>query len=298
LSAASSITPLVRGGFPALLYSAREGDIETAQLMLDKGVDINYGDVDNTTALTVSILNKRYSLAKFLIDRGADTNIADAAGRTAIYAVVEARNEDWTTLPMRKTDDSLDSLEVVRALLAHRADPNKTLLRSLPGKSGMDSGDTTLNEGTTPLMRAARSGDAAAMRLLLEAGANPKLATREGNTAYLFAAGVGYRDKNTTGTESEALEALKVALSTSPELNEVNSKGENALHGATSRGADTVVQFLVDRGIKINEKTKQGGLTPLDYAMGKNTVGQLPVPKDSTVALMRKLGGLEGKDIR
>ena len=54
LSAASSVTPLARGGFPALLYTAREGDIETAQLMLEKGVDVNYGDVDNTTALTVA----------------------------------------------------------------------------------------------------------------------------------------------------------------------------------------------------------------------------------------------------
>jgi len=29
--------------------------------------------------------------------------------------------------------------------------------------------------------------------------------------------------------------------------------------------------------------------------MGKNVVGQLPVPHDSTVALIRKLGGVEGK---
>ena len=29
----------------------------------------------------------------------------------------------------------------------------------------------------------------------------------------MFAAGVGYRDKNTKGTESEALDALKVAIS-------------------------------------------------------------------------------------
>jgi hypothetical protein len=30
--------------------------------------------------------------------------------------------------------------------------------------------------------------------------------------------------------------------------------------------------------------------------MGKNVFGQLPVPHDSTVDLIRKLGGLEGKD--
>jgi ankyrin repeat protein len=160
----------------------------------------------------------------------------------------------------------------------------------------MDSGDTTLGAGATPLMRAARSGDAPSMRLLLTAGADPRLATRDGSNALMFAAGVGYRDKNTRGSESEALEALKVAIGAGLDLNEANSKGEMAIHGATLRGADTIVQFLVDNGAKLNAKTRQG-FTALDVAMGKSIVGQLPVPKDSTVALVRKLGGLEGKDV-
>src|SRR5205085_8069146 len=79
LSAASSISPIPRGGFTALLFSAREGDIETARVMLDAGVDIDYGDVDNATPLIVSIMNKRFTFAKFLIDRGADVNVVDAA---------------------------------------------------------------------------------------------------------------------------------------------------------------------------------------------------------------------------
>jgi ankyrin repeat protein len=296
LSAASSVTPMARGGFPALLYAAREGDVETARVMAGKGVDLNYGDVDNTTALTVSILNKQFTFAKFLLDRGADPNIVDASGRTALYAVVEARNEDWTTLPERKADDPLPSIEIVRQLLAHKANPNSALSKALPGKSGMDSGDTTLGAGATPLMRAARSGDAAAMRLLLAAGADPKLVTRDGTNALMFAGGVGYRDKNTKGSDSEALEALKVAIEAGLDLNEANSKGEMAIHGAALRGADMIVQFLVDKGAKLNAKTRQG-FTPLDIAMGKSIVAQLPVPKESTVALLRKLGGLEGKDV-
>jgi ankyrin repeat protein len=296
LSAASSVTPLARGGFPALLYTAREGDVETAQVMLSGGVDPNYGDVDNTTALMVSILNKKYTLAKFLLDRGADPNIVDASGRTALYAIVEARNEDWTALPERKTDDPLPSVEVLKALLTRKADPNVALNKVLPGKSGMDGGDTTLGAGTTALLRAARSGDGEAMRLLLAGGADPKLAVRDGTNALMLAAGVGYRDKNTKGTESEALDALKVAIGAGLDLNEANSKGEMAIHGAALRGADTIVQFLVDSGARLNIKTKQG-FTPLDIAMGKSSLIQLPVPKESTVALLRKLGGLEGKDV-
>jgi thiosulfate/3-mercaptopyruvate sulfurtransferase len=156
----------------------------------------------------------------------------------------------------------------------------------------MDSGDTTLDEGTTPLMRAARSGDAAGMKILLAAGADPKVSTKEGTTALEFAAGVGYRDKNTKGTDAEALEALKLLVDLGLDINQANSKGEAALHGAAGRGADNIVKYLAEHGAHLDAKTKRE-FTPLDIAMGKDNFG-LPVPHDSTVALLRSLGGVEG----
>jgi len=294
LSAASSISPIPRGGLPALGFAAREGDIESARVMLDGGVDINYGDVDNTTALIVSIMNKQYTFAKFLIDRGADVNIVGGYGRTALYAIIDMRNEDYSALPNRKSDDPLPTLDLFKMLLDRGANLNAALTANLPGRSGMDSGDTTLNVGTTPLMRAARAGDTAVMRLLLDKGADPTLTTKDGNTALMFAAGVGYRDKNTRGTEPDALEAVKILAATGLDVHTANSRGETALHGAADRGADSVVQYLVDRGAALNVKTKQG-FTPLDVAMGKSSLIQLPVPKPTTVALLQKLGAVEGK---
>jgi ankyrin repeat protein len=294
LSAASSVTPMARGGLTALDFAAREGDIETGRVMLDAGVDVNILDADNTSPLVVSVLNKHYSFAKFLLDSGADPNLADTRGRAALYAVLDLRNEDYSALPSRKEDDPLPSLELIRALLERGANPNLQLTKNLPGRSGMDSGDTTLDAGATPLMRAARAGDHAAIRILVEHGADPKLTTKDGNTALLFAAGVGYRDKNTRGSESDALEGLKLLAGLGLDLNQVNDKGETVLHGAAGRGADSITEYLVNNGTRLDAKTK-AGLTPLDYAMGKNVVSQLPVPHDSTVALIRNLGGVEGK---
>ena len=297
LSAASSVSPTARGGFTAFLFAARQGDIESAKAMLDGGVDINQTDVDGATALVVSIMNKWYTFAKFLLDRGANPNLADDKGRAALYAAVDMRNEDYSTLPNRKQDDPMPSLEIVKALLAHGANPNMALAKALPGRSGMDSGDTALGDGTTPLIRAVFSGDAAVMRLLLEKGADPKLTLKDGSTALMVAAGVGYRDKFTRGTEADALECLKIAVETGLDISQVTTRGETALHGAANRGADSIVQYLVDHGAKLDAKSKQG-YTPLDIALGKNSMGALPVPHDSTVALLRKLGGREGKDIQ
>jgi ankyrin repeat protein len=295
LSAASSVTPLARGGLTAFHFAAREGDVETGRVMLDAGVDINQVDADNSSGLVAAILNKRYTYAKFLLDRGADPNVADVRGRAALYAAIDMRNQDYSALPAHKEDDPLPSFDLIKALLDRGANPNAPLTKYLPGRSGMDAGDTTLGPGTTPLMRAARAGDAAVMKALLAKGADPNLTTKDGNTALQFAAGVGYRDKNTKGTEAEALAVLKLAVGLGLDINRENSRGETALHGAAYRGADAIVQYLADQGAKLNAKTKQG-FTPLDVAMGKNVLAQLPVPHDSTVDLIRKLGGVEGKE--
>ena len=141
-------------------------------------------------------------------------------------------------------------------------------------------------------MRAARSGDAETMRVLLQAGADPKLTTKDGNTALLFAAGIGYRDKQTKGSDQDALEAVKLCLDQGLDLNQTNAKNETVLHGAANRGSDVLVKYLVEHGAKLDAKSK-AGFTPLDIALGKDSFA-LPVPHDSTVALIRTLGGAEG----
>jgi uncharacterized protein len=292
LSTASSISPISRGGLTAFLFAAREGDVDTAKVMLDLGVDINQTDVDGTSGLVVSIMNKKYTFAKFLLDRGADPNVTDVKGRAALYAAIDARNEDWSALPMRKEMDPLPSADLIKAILAHGANLNAKLTHNLPGRSGMDYGDVALDEGSTPFMRAARSGDTATMQVLLQAGADPKLATKDGNNALLFAAGIGYRDKQTQGTDAEALAALKLCMDQGLDISQTNAKGETALHGAANRGSDLLVKFLVEHGAKLDAKSK-AGFTPLDIAMGKDSFS-LPVPHDSTVALLRSLGGGEG----
>ncbi|MEP7355173.1 MAG: ankyrin repeat domain-containing protein [Acidobacteriota bacterium] len=295
LSAASSVSPMPRGGLTAFDFAAREGHIPTAEALLAAGVDINQLDVDKESVLLVSLMNKQWTFAKFLLDKGANPNLVDVNGRTALYAAVDMRNEDYSANPGRPNVDPMPSIEIVKALLDKGADPNIALTVKLPGRSGMDQGDTSLGAGTTPLMRAGRAGDAETMRLLLAKGADPKKATKEGNTALMFAAGVGYRDKNTTGTEGQALEALQVALAQGLDVNQANGRGETALHGAASRGADMIVQFLADKGAKLDVKSR-GGQTALDVAMGKGSFG-LPTPHDSTVALLKKLGAHEAKDV-
>jgi ankyrin repeat protein len=79
-------------------------------------------------------------------------------------------------------------------------------------------------------------------------------------------------------------------------VNQGNGRDETALQGAAGRGADSIIEYLAAHGAKLDAQSK-ANWTALDIAMGKNSFGSLPVPHDSSVALLRKLGARESKDL-
>jgi ankyrin repeat protein len=143
-------------------------------------------------------------------------------------------------------------------------------------------------------MRAARNGDAAAMRLLLQHGANPALTQKNHVTALMLAAGLGrglgtFADE--FSTESQQFEAVKVLLNQHVDINGANDAGQTALHFA-ALSMDSVVELLVMNGAALDARDKQNR-TPLDMASGKGGPGRAGAaasPRPSTVALLRRLG--------
>ncbi len=68
-------------------------------------------------------------------------------------------------------------------------------------------------DGQTPFIRAALSGDIEVMRLLLQNGADPNIATAQGTTALMAApASTGSRRRPTATSEADYVEAVKLCL--------------------------------------------------------------------------------------
>jgi len=267
-----SILPL--GSWTPLMYAARQGAVQGTKALLEAGADMNQTDPDGATALVLAIINANYDVAAALIEKGADPNIGDKEAKmAALYAAVDMhRLAIGHGRPNPKPSGDLDAVDVISLLLAHGANPNAPLAAPLFQRQHT-AGDRALGEGSTPLMRAAKSGDVAVMKLLLAADADPLLTQPNKANALMLAAGLGWRDGSPAapaydqGSESDAIEAIKLCMQSGLDINAATSTGDTALHAAiTGRGADAIVRFLVENGADLNAKNKQGR-TPLDVAV-------------------------------
>ena len=172
------------GGLTPLLYAAREGCLECAKALVEGGRrSSTLADPDGVTPLMMALTNAHFDVAAYLVERGADVNRWDWWGRTPLYAAV-----DYNTIPRGgradrpSLDETTTSLEMIEILLKAGANPNAQLKFLPPFRDvGADrGGDLMLPTGATPLLRAAKAGDAEAVKLLLAAGARHRSRRRAG----------------------------------------------------------------------------------------------------------------------
>ena len=292
------------GGYTPLLFAARVGDLESAKMLVAAGADANDKTPDQTSALVVAVVRGHTALAIHLLEHGADPN-ASVPGYTALHWAsgsweteltgpngIDAHgDEEWRSLagvPGGK-------VELIRALLARGADPNARLAKPPPrvGYTQLSIEHRVVGvnpyPGATPFLLAAMAGDVEVMRVLAENGADPRLASKDGTTPLMVAAGLGRYLAESRVTEDRALATVKAAFELGGEINAVNDSGNAALHGAAHIKADTIIKFLAENGADLNLRNKRGQ-TPLMIAdtvrAGSATVSQ----KTPTGDLLRSLG--------
>jgi ankyrin repeat protein len=273
-----------RGGFTALLFAAREDDLESGRVLLNAKADMNRGDPDGVTPLIEAIVNFHFDFAAFLLEHGADPNARDHRGRSPLYAAVDIRSPDTSTRPDPRPPDKLGAIDLIKALLARGANPNAPLIAPLPPRGPLDDIDPVMGAGATPFLRAAKLDDAEVMRLLLDRGADARITTAAHATALMVAAGVGWRDGKSHGSEPNAIEAIQLCLDRGVDINAANDQGRTALHGATQRGAEAVVAYLISRGADVTAKDKDGF-----NALGRDTLQTFAV---QALAVGTSTGGL------
>lgn len=288
------VTVLPHGYWTPLMYAARQGSLGAARVLAESGASLNLTDPDGTSALILAIINSHFDTAALLLAKGADPNLADSTGMGPLYATVDMSTlgEVYGRPPQHAVSGDTSALDLMRLLLKAHAKPNAQL-RTAALYRAHTPGEPALGEGATPIMRAAKNGDAAAMRLLLEYGADPELAEKNHTTALMFAAGLGRGlgvFAKDYATDAQMVEGLKVLLDRHVNVNAQNDAGQTALHFAVL-SSDESVKLLAANGAQLDIKDKQGR-TPLDFALGaggRGRAGGPPVVRPGTADLLRQL---------
>jgi ankyrin repeat protein len=246
------------------------------------------------TPLLTAILNGHIPVARYFIERGANVRAADWYGQTPLFAAVDLRDLDVSGPGRDNGVNREEALELIRIVLARGVDVNARTKEYPPQRrwiTRLGSLSWVDFTGQTPFLRAALAGDVTVMRLLSEHGADANIATFNGTTPLMAAAGVNWTVSQTFDEGPEALlEAVKLAHSLGNEVNAENAMGLRAIHGAANRGSDDIIRFLVEKGAALDVADKQGR-TPLTWAQGVFLATHPPEAKPRTVALLRELQG-------
>jgi len=273
-------------GFVPLFFALQSKEPRAPVLLMESGANLLYAEPGGNSAMQIALLAHNVSFATLLVERGASLDARDASGNLLIHTAASSGNPAF-----------------VKVLLAKGVDPNVLTQptagggrggggrgggggpagasgqagrgRGVLGASGFVGGPPNAPPGAgggggrggrggggpavpmSPLLLAAKAGSADVMKILVEAGAKPTFKAADGTTLLLAAAGGGN------------LAALKYALELDSDLTAVAQGGQSIMHIAVANGAapeaEAVIEFLADKGAKLDLKDAQGR-TPWDIA--------------------------------
>ncbi len=284
IEAGADLRARTKKGFTALHFAARDGDIPTVTRLVSAGADVNAQSVpDNpesgrgvayqstlsagSTPLLVAAVRGHVPLALYLLEHGADPNAGDA-GFTALHWA-SGTWEGGVSNPVYGFSDPMSGipsrparLQLIRALLAHGANPNGRMTkRPFIGGGYEDAA------GATAFVLASAAADVEIMRMLLAAGADPTLVTDSKATAVMAASGLNRSVGESALAEPQVLAAVRLLFELGADARGETDVGENALFGAAYRGWNTLLELLIQKGANVNAVSK-AGITPWLAASG------------------------------
>jgi ankyrin repeat protein len=297
-------------GAGPLHWAAHWDDVEMAGWLIDAGADINVRNDLGVSPLLIASTNASAPMVERLLAAGANPNAASEGGESPLLVASRAGNAAVVKALLGK-GAKVDATEPVRgqtALMWAAANGRADVVRVLVQAGASIQARSTIvpreyqtgsryvayddvrfvvkveDGGFTPLLFAARSGDAATADLLLAAGAKLDEPAPTGASALVIAAHSGNHD------------VAMLFLERGADPNAAGA-GYMALHAAVLRGDVRLVETLIARGAKVDAPLERG--TPVrrysqDYAFSADLIGATPfwlAARYGDVPIMRALAG-------
>jgi len=242
------------------------------------GIDVNSRNSKGDTALILAIENGYTDLVKLLLDQKTiDVNLSNK-GRTPLTAAIIKGNIDILTNLLEKGANvekeslfmavDLDNTKIVELLLKHyNGDDRKQVIKKLINSATNDGSEEMVNlltkegayvnkgdeDGVTPLMRAADSGEIKIVKQLIEKKSEINRRDRNGLTPLMYAV------KSSMGTEKIVQLLASVLLSENEDINVKDKDGCTALmHAVNAPNCLSKVEILLKVGANLNLVNNEG----------------------------------------
>jgi excisionase family DNA binding protein len=262
-----------------LIEAAYEGNTGQVQSLIEAGANVNEKDAAGRTALMIAANRGHTYVVQLLLERGADATVKDNNGQTAMEAA-ESRGfqrivsmlEKFSTSAQPEGSRSLKSGAAPRLSL-HRAvdDGDFAALKSLI-EAGADLNSRS-NDEWTPLMLATIKGHTAMIQILLKNGADSNARNRKGWTALMFACSMSDVDN------------MRILLTEGANVNARDKEGKTALMQAAHENNRESVKVLLEMGADVNLEDHTGE-TALDMARRRG--------HEEMVEMLRRSGAVSG----
>jgi ankyrin len=287
-------------------YKSQEDGVRVAQLLLERGADVNTRCDDHQTPLHLASYFGNIEIVRLLLNHGADPEAAEGdMGEKPLHRVARGeyksqedgvrvaqllldrgadintrRKDDWTPLHLASY---LGNIEIVRLLLNHGADPEaaegdmgeKPLHRVARGEyksqeDGVRVAQLLLDRGAdintrrkddwTPLHLASYFGNIEIVRLLLNHGADPEAAEGDMGDKPLHRVACGeYK------SQEDGVRVAQLLLERGADVNTQRRDHQTPLHLASYYGNIEIVCLLLDHGADLEAADGNVGGKPLHH---------------------------------
>ena len=241
-------------GITPLSWAALLSQTQTAELLIQRGANVNSKNRDGSTSLHSAAFLGRHEIATLLVQKGADVNARNNEGTTAM----DALKTDWGTV------------QFIAQLLQIQVDREKVETgRTKVAKLLSQQGANTNFSGPvgSDIWAATGAGDIEAVKQHLAKGMDVDAKNKDGATALHVAAILGQ------------YKVAELLIQKGANVNVSGDDGGTALHAAAFLGQYEVAKLLVQKGADVNAR-KNDGATAMDV---------LKVDWDTTLFIARLL---------
>lgn len=240
----------------AVIDAVRSHDRATLETLVDANPAlVRSTDAAGSTPLHHAAAFGTLDSLVFLADRGADIDAKNRRGSTPLFwALHDEAKVRW--LVSRGAAVNIKQIEGRTPVYQASVLGNGFAVLRLLLDNGGDPNIATLN-GLTPLSAAALRGDVESMRLLIAKGARVDARNGAGATALMAAA--------TNGSAS----AVQLLLEKGADARVGSKLNETALGNAAGAGNASAVKLLLDHGADVNSRNSRG-YSPLMLAAGSD----------------------------